>query len=107
MMVPFEAVLIPVYLLFSNAHLHNTWWALIAPDIASPLALFLMTQFFQEIPPELDEAAHIDGASRFTVFFRIILPWPRRSSRRWPSSPSSGPGTSICSRSCRPQIATR
>ena len=49
-MVPFEAVLIPVYLLFAGAHLHNTWWALIAPDIASPLALFLLTQFFQEIP---------------------------------------------------------
>jgi multiple sugar transport system permease protein len=74
LMVPFEAVLIPVYLLFANVHLHNTWWALIAPDIASPLALFLLTQFFQEIPTELDEAAHIDGASRFTVYFRIILP---------------------------------
>ncbi|MEO7221266.1 MAG: carbohydrate ABC transporter permease [Devosia sp.] len=74
LMVPFEAVLIPVYLLFASAHLHNTWWALIAPDIASPLALFLLTQFFQEIPPELDEAAYIDGASRFTVYFQIILP---------------------------------
>jgi multiple sugar transport system permease protein len=74
LMVPFEAVLIPVYLLFSSAHLHNTWWALIAPDIASPLALFLLTQFFQEIPSELDEAAYIDGASRFTVYWRIILP---------------------------------
>jgi multiple sugar transport system permease protein len=73
-MVPFEAVLIPVYLLFSSAHLHNTWWALIAPDIASPLALFLLTQFFQEIPNELDEAARIDGAGHFTVYFRIILP---------------------------------
>lgn len=73
-MVPFEAVLIPVYLLFASAHLHNTWWALIAPDIASPLALFLLTQFFQEIPRELDEAAYLDGASRFTVFSQIILP---------------------------------
>lgn len=73
-MVPFEAVLIPVYLLFANLHLHNTWWALIAPDIASPIALFLLTQFFQEIPTELDEAAYLDGASRFTVFWQIILP---------------------------------
>ena len=39
-----------------------------APDIASPLALFLLTQFFQEIPKELDEAAYMDGASRFTVY---------------------------------------
>jgi multiple sugar transport system permease protein len=74
LMVPFEAVLIPVYLLFANVHLHNTWWALIAPDIASPLALFLLVQFFQEIPTDLDEAAYLDGASRFMVYWRIILP---------------------------------
>jgi multiple sugar transport system permease protein len=74
LMVPFEAILIPVYLLMADAKLHNTWAALVAPEIASPLALFLLTQFFQEIPPELDEAAHMDGASRFAVYRRIILP---------------------------------
>ena len=74
LMVPFEAILIPVYLLMADLHLHNTWAALIAPEIASPLALFLLTQFFQEIPPELDEAAYLDGASRFAVYRRIILP---------------------------------
>ena len=74
LMVPFEAILIPVYLIFADLHLHNTWTALIAPDIASPLALFLLTQFFQEIPRELDEAAYMDGASRFTVYRRVILP---------------------------------
>jgi multiple sugar transport system permease protein len=74
LMLPFEALVIPVYLLFADLRLHNTWWALAAPDIASPLALFLLTQFFQEIPKELDEAAYMDGASRFTVFRRVILP---------------------------------
>jgi len=74
LMVPFEAILIPVYLLMADAGLHNTWAALVAPEIASPLALFLLTQFFQEIPPELDEAAYMDGASRFAVYRRIILP---------------------------------
>lgn len=74
LMVPFEATLIPVYLLFADAKLHNTWWALIAPEIASPLALFLLTQFFQDIPQELDESAHLDGAGRFTVFRKIIVP---------------------------------
>jgi multiple sugar transport system permease protein len=74
LMVPFEAVLIPTYLLFADLGLHNTWAALIAPDIASPLALFLLTQFFQEIPRELDEAAYMDGASRFDVYRRIIVP---------------------------------
>jgi multiple sugar transport system permease protein len=74
LMLPFEAVLIPVYLLFADLRLHNTWAALVAPDIASPLALFLLTQFFQEIPKELDEAAYMDGASRFTVYRRVIMP---------------------------------
>lgn len=73
-MVPFEAILIPIYLFFANLRMHNTYAALIAPEIASPLALFLLTQFFQEIPVELDEAAYLDGASRLTVYLRVILP---------------------------------
>jgi multiple sugar transport system permease protein len=74
LMLPFEAILIPVYLIFADLRMHNTWTALVAPDIASPLALFLLTQFFQEIPKELDEAAYMDGASRFTVYRRVIMP---------------------------------
>jgi multiple sugar transport system permease protein len=74
LMVPFEALVIPVYLLFADAGLHNTWTALIAPEMASPLALFLLTQFFQEIPRELDESAYLDGASLFAVYRKIILP---------------------------------
>jgi multiple sugar transport system permease protein len=74
LMVPFEAILIPTYLLMADLGLHNTWAALVAPDIASPLALFLLTQFFQEIPQELDEAAYIDGATRFDVYRRIVMP---------------------------------
>jgi multiple sugar transport system permease protein len=73
-MVPFEAIFIPIYLFFANLRLHNTYTALIAPEVASPLALFLLTQFFQEIPTELDEAAYLDGASRLTVYRRVILP---------------------------------
>jgi multiple sugar transport system permease protein len=73
-MVPFEAIFIPVYLIFAQLRLHNTYTALIAPEISSPLALFLLTQFFQEIPVELDEAAYMDGANRFTVYLRVILP---------------------------------
>jgi multiple sugar transport system permease protein len=73
-MIPFEAIFIPIYLMFANLRLHNTYTALIAPEVASPLALFLLTQFFQEIPTELDEAAYMDGASRLTVYLRVILP---------------------------------
>ena len=73
-MVPFEAIFIPIYLFFADLRLHNTYAALIAPEVASPLAVFLLTQFFQEIPTELDEAAYLDGASRLTVYLRVILP---------------------------------
>ena len=45
-MVPFEAILIPIYLFFADLRLHNTYVALIAPEVASPLALFLLTQMF-------------------------------------------------------------
>ena len=99
-MVPFEAVLIPVYMLFADVHLHNTWWALIAPDIASPLALFLLTQFFQEIPKELDEAAYLDGAGRFTVYRLIILPLATPILATL-ATHLLGLGTSTCGRSYR------
>lgn len=74
LMVPFEATFLPVYLLFSNLKLHNTLIALILPGIASSFAVFLLTQFFRGIPPELEEAAMMDGAGRFRIFLTIIIP---------------------------------
>ncbi|QPC83393.1 carbohydrate ABC transporter permease [Phototrophicus methaneseepsis] len=74
LMVPGQATFIPVYLMFSNLGLLNTYTALILPGIASPFAIFLLTQFFKEIPIEFEEAAYIDGASRLTIFRKIILP---------------------------------
>ena len=73
-MIPFEAIFIPVYLLFANLELHNTYWALIIPGIASSFGIFLLTQFFKGIPRELEEAAYMDGATRFGVYWRIIMP---------------------------------
>lgn len=74
LMVPFEATFLPVYLLFSNLKLHNTLIALILPGIASSFAVFLLTQFFRGIPPELEEAAMMDGAGRLRIFVTIIIP---------------------------------
>lgn len=74
LMVPGQATFIPVYLMFSELGLLNTYTALILPGIASPFAIFLLVQFFKDIPIELEEAATIDGASRLIVFGRIILP---------------------------------
>ena len=74
LMVPDQATFIPVYLMFSELELLNTYTALILPGIASPFAIFLLVQFFKDLPVELEEAATIDGASRLTVFRTIILP---------------------------------
>ena len=74
LMVPGQATFIPVYLLFSNLKLLNSFPALIVPGIASPFAVFLLVQFFKGIPIELEEAARLDGASRIGVYWRIFLP---------------------------------
>ena len=74
LMVPAQATFIPVYLMFSELELLNTYTALILPGVASPFAIFLLVQFFKDIPIELEEAAFIDGASRWMVFRKIILP---------------------------------
>jgi multiple sugar transport system permease protein len=74
LMVPKEAMFIPLFLLFANYDLQNTYTALILPRVATPLGVFIMTQFFKAIPREIEEAAQIDGASRFTIFWKIMLP---------------------------------
>ncbi len=74
LMVPGQATFIPVYLMFADLELLNTYTALILPGVASPFAIFLLAQFFKDIPIELEEAAYMDGATRLIVFRRIILP---------------------------------
>jgi len=75
MMIPFIVVLIPVYLLVGVVfHLKDTLWALIIPALISPFGIFLMRQFIQSIPDELLNAARIDGASDWMIFWRIVLP---------------------------------
>lgn len=74
LMVPKEAMFIPLFLIFAELDAHNTYAALYLPRIASPLGVFIMTQFFRAIPREIEEAAELDGASRFTIFWRIMLP---------------------------------
>lgn len=74
LMVPKEAMFIPLFLMFANFEMQNTYAALILPRIATPLGVFIMTQFFKAIPREIEEAAQIDGAGRFTIFWRIMLP---------------------------------
>ena len=65
---------IPQYLLISKSGLMNTYFAMILPYLAAPVGMFLMTQFLRQIPDALLEAARIDGASEWKVFYSVILP---------------------------------
>ena len=65
---------IPNYLIMSKLGMVDTYWALILPAFAAPIGLFLMKQFMEGLPTALIEAATIDGAGRFRVFWSIVLP---------------------------------
>ena len=66
---------VPNFLIMAKLHLIDTHWSIILPAFASSLGLYLMKQFMEaNIPDTLIEAAHIDGASEGTVFFRIVMP---------------------------------
>jgi len=65
---------IPNYLIMSRLHLVDTHWALILPAFAAPIGMFLMKQTMETLPTALIEAATIDGAGRFRVFWSIVMP---------------------------------
>jgi multiple sugar transport system permease protein len=75
--IPEQAVILPRHQLFATLHLHNSYPGLILPGLAAPFGVFFMTQYFRAIPRELDEAAMLDGASRFTLFWKVLLPLTR------------------------------
>lgn len=72
--IPEQAVILPQHRLFAELGLHNSYPGLILPGLAGPFGVFLMTQYFRAIPVELDEAAMLDGASRLTTFWKVLLP---------------------------------
>jgi len=78
MMIPFAVVVIPMYLLVAKMNLLNSYLGVIIPLVVSPFGIpfgtFLMRQFMEGIPMEMIEAARIDGASNFWIYFRIMLP---------------------------------
>ena len=73
-LIPFEAIAIPLSSSFREWGLANTYWGLILPGIGNGLAVFLLRQFFMNIPESLGEAARVDGLGWFGTFFRIYLP---------------------------------
>ncbi len=77
LMVPFQSRIVPLFVMFTGWGLNNTYAGLIIPGLASAFGVFMMTQFFQSLPPEMREAALIDGASELRIFWQIFLPLAR------------------------------
>jgi len=72
--VPSQAVILPQHQLFAWLDLHNSYPGLILPGLVGPFGVFFMTTYMRAIPKELDEAALLDGASRWRIFWKVILP---------------------------------
>ena len=74
MMVPGQVTLIPNFIIIREMGLYNTLGALIVPGLTSIFGVFLIKQFFETIPTELEDAAKIDGAGYFEIYWRIMFP---------------------------------
>lgn len=74
LMIPGQMTIVPLFILVRNMGLYNTHAALILPGLINPFGVFLLRQYFVTIPSELEDAARVDGANVFTIYWRIILP---------------------------------
>ncbi|MFX3636504.1 MAG: carbohydrate ABC transporter permease [Candidatus Pristimantibacillus sp.] len=76
MMIPMQATLLPLMIIFKNMHILNTHLSIILPYIAfqTPIAVFIMSGFMKSIPHEIEESAVVDGAGVFRIFWNVILP---------------------------------
>jgi len=77
LVIPFQMLVIPIFIMFSKVNWIDTYQALIVPSLANAFGIFLFRQFFLSIPYEIEEAAFIDGANRWTILWRIMLPLAR------------------------------
>ncbi|WP_250007748.1 carbohydrate ABC transporter permease [Actinoplanes sp. M2I2] len=76
-LIPFDAIAIPLMSIFRDAHLENTYLALVLPGVGNGLAVFLLRGFFLGVPIDLAEAARVEGLGWWGVFWRIYLPLSR------------------------------
>jgi len=74
LMIPFQATLIPLYQLVADLGWVNTYTGLIAPRAADAFGIFFLRQFFLALPRDIDQAARIDGAGEFRIFWSVLLP---------------------------------
>jgi multiple sugar transport system permease protein len=73
-MVPLPVTLLPTFLIANQLRIINSFQVLILPGLANTVGVFMMRQFIQTIPTELEDAARIDGMSEFGIYLRVILP---------------------------------
>ncbi|MBF2003804.1 MAG: carbohydrate ABC transporter permease [Synechococcales cyanobacterium C42_A2020_086] len=73
-LIPFQIVMIPLYILVVQLGLRNTYLGLIFPAIASAFGIFLLRQAFQGVPKELEEAARMDGCAELGIWWHVMLP---------------------------------
>jgi multiple sugar transport system permease protein len=75
LLVPLTALTIPLYLTFAKAHLINSIWGMVLPSMVSPISVYLMRTYIDlSVPQELLDAARIDGAGEWRIFYRVALP---------------------------------
>lgn len=74
LMIPFQVIIVPLFLVVSELGLLSDYWGVILPRAAEAFGIFMVRQFMVSIPDELLEAARIDGASELKIFFKIVVP---------------------------------
>lgn len=74
LMIPAHIVIIPLYRLCIEAGIYDSYWALILPWLVNPIGIFLAKQYIETLPPSLEEAARIDGASEMRILLTIVMP---------------------------------
>ncbi|MET3903969.1 carbohydrate ABC transporter permease [Paenarthrobacter sp. 4246] len=76
-MVPGQILIVPLYQQMNSMQLADTWAGIVLPQVVAPMMVFILKNFFDTIPKELEEAARIDGAGGLRVFFTIVMPLSR------------------------------
>ncbi|WP_449324353.1 carbohydrate ABC transporter permease [Rhodophyticola sp. SM2404] len=74
LMIPITVILVPVYLVVTNLGMINSLWAVILPGAATPTGVFLLRQYMLTIPKDLIEAARMDKASEWAIYWRVVMP---------------------------------
>lgn len=77
MMIPGIVMLIPMFIILKSFGMIDSYSGLIVPKMVTAFGIFLMAQFFEAVPVEIEEAARMDGAGRFRTFFQVVLPLAR------------------------------